>query len=97
MRPTAPPVKDKVYDFSIGNPSVPAPDCVAEAISDLLATDSAALHGYTPASGLMSFRTAIAEDLNRRYQAGVSADMIYVTCGAAAGCCCAGCAKCRRR
>ena len=77
--------KDKVFDFSIGNPSVPAPDCVAEAISALLKEDSLELHGYTPASGRMSFRTAIAEDLNRRYQAGVSADMIYVTCGAAAG------------
>ena len=77
--------KDKVFDFSIGNPSVPAPDCVAEAISALLKEDSLELHGYTPASGRMSFRTAIADDLNRRYQAGVSADMIYVTCGAAAG------------
>ena len=73
--------KDKVFDFSIGNPSVPAPDCVAEAISALLKEDSLELHGYTPASGRMSFRTAIAEDLNRRYQAGVSADMIYVTGG----------------
>ena len=77
--------KEKVFDFSIGNPSVPAPACVKEAMEEMLNVDSVELHGYTPAPGLMSFRQAIAEDLNRRYQAEVSADMIYVTCGAAAG------------
>lgn len=77
--------KEKVFDFSIGNPSVPAPDCVKEAMAEMLNVDSVELHGYTPAPGLMSFRKAIAEDLNRRYGAGVSAEMIYVTCGAAAG------------
>lgn len=77
--------KENVFDFSIGNPSVPAPPCVAEAMAELLTMDSIELHGYTPAPGIMRFRRAIAEDLNRRYDAGVSADMIYVTCGAAAG------------
>ncbi len=76
---------DNVFDFSIGNPSVPAPACVNEAIAELLKGDSVQLHSYTPAAGLMSFRKAIADDLNTRYQAGVSADFIYVTCGAAAG------------
>ena len=77
---------DKVFDFSIGNPSVPAPPAVHEAMRDLLDKgDSVELHGYTAAPGLMSFRQAIADDLNARYDAKVRADMIYVTCGAAAG------------
>lgn len=76
---------ENVFDFSLGNPSVPAPPCVAEAMEEALRLDSASLHGYTPAAGLPGFRRAIAEDLNARFGAGVSADMIYVTCGAAAG------------
>ena len=83
---------DNVFDFSLGNPSVPAPKCVEDAIRDLLSLDSMSLHGYTPAAGLPSFRKAIAEDLNRRYDAGVSPDMVFVTCGAAPGlmACCRG-------
>ena len=76
---------ENVFDFSLGNPSVPAPACVDEALRELISLDSAALHSYTPAAGLPSFRAAIAADLNARYAAGVTADMIYVTCGAAAG------------
>ena len=77
---------DKVFDFSIGNPNVPAPPCVEQALRDVIAeTDSVELHGYTPAAGLPSFRRAIAEDLNARYAAGVSPERVYVTCGAAAG------------
>lgn len=83
---------DKVFDFSIGNPSVPAPKCVDRALRDVLAeTDSVALHGYTPAAGLPSLRRAIAADLNARYDAGVDAERVYVCCGAAAGL--AACAK----
>ena len=83
---------ENVFDFSLGNPSVPAPKCVEDAIRDLLSLDSMSLHGYTPAAGLPSFRKAIAEDLNRRYDAGVSPDMVFVTCGAAPGlmACCRG-------
>ena len=76
---------DKVFDFSIGNPSVPAPVAVDEAIKDVLRTDSVELHGYTPATGLMSFRRAIAADLRSRLGADVPPEMVYVTCGAAAG------------
>jgi len=76
---------DKVFDFSIGNPSVPAPASVHEALRALLEGDSVTLHGYTAAPGLMSFRQAIADDLNARYDAKLRADMVYVTCGAAAG------------
>ncbi|MDO4973671.1 MAG: pyridoxal phosphate-dependent aminotransferase [Eubacteriales bacterium] len=84
---------DKVFDFSIGNPSVPAPPQVDEAIRALLCeTDSTALHGYTPAAGLPSLRAAVAADLRARLGAPVSADGVYVCCGAAAGlaACCRG-------
>ena len=76
---------ENVFDFSLGNPSVPAPPCVEEAIRDLLGEDSLAIHGYTPAAGLPSFRKAIAEDLNARYDAGVDPSMVFVVCGAAPG------------
>ena len=76
---------DKVFDFSLGNPSVPAPDCVEQAILKLLETTSpTALHGYTSAPGDMATREAIAKDLRDRYGADIDAKGIYMTCGAAA-------------
>ena len=54
---------ENVFDFSLGNPSVPAPPCVEEAIRELLALDSTSLHGYTAAPGLASLRKTIAADL----------------------------------
>ena len=74
---------ENVYDYSIGNPSVPAPACVNEAIADVLKMDSVELHGYTTAAGLPSLRAALAYDLNKRFDLGLSADEFYVTCGAA--------------
>ena len=76
---------ENVFDYSLGNPSIPAPACVNEAIAELLTGDSVALHGYTSAVGLASLREAIAKDMNARYDAGLDANLIYVTCGAAAG------------
>ena len=79
---------ENVFDFSIGNPSVPAPPQVDDAIRELLDTvDSTVLHGYTPATGLPTLRKAIAEDLNKRYAANILPEMVYVCCGAAAGLC----------
>ena len=79
---------DKVFDFSLGNPSVPAPREVEEAILDLVRnTDPVALHGYTSAQGDAGVRRAIAEDLNNRYATSISPDSIYMTCGAAASLC----------
>lgn len=75
---------ENVFDFSLGNPSVPAPDCVNEAIAELLTLDSVSLHGYTTAAGLLSLREAIAQNLNERFDARMSAYRLYVTCGAAA-------------
>ncbi|MBQ3405128.1 MAG: pyridoxal phosphate-dependent aminotransferase [Oscillospiraceae bacterium] len=77
---------ENVFDFSIGNPSVPAPKEVAETIAELLLSrDSLALHGYTSAQGDMGVRKSIADSLNRRYGADFDMDEIYMTCGAAAG------------
>ena len=75
---------ENVFDFSIGNPSIPAPDCVNDAIAELIRGDSVALHGYTTAAGLMSLRTKIADDMNEKFGTSVSSERIYVTCGAAA-------------
>ena len=76
---------DKVYDFSLGNPNVPAPDGVKEAAERLLAMpDNTVLHGYTSAQGDAEVRKAVADNINERFGAGVSSDFIYMTCGAAA-------------
>ncbi len=77
--------KENVFDFSIGNPTVPAPACIKEAIEDILATrESAAVHGYTAAAGDGAVRQGLADYMNETYGAGVKADSFYMTCGAAA-------------
>lgn len=75
---------DSLYDYSLGNPSIPAPACVNDAIKTILTRSPAAIHGYTSAQGDIKTRTAIADNLNRRFSAGATPDDIYVTCGAAA-------------
>ena len=76
---------ENVYDFSIGNPSVPAPALVNETIEKLLReTPSEALHGYTSAQGDKLCRDKIAENLNKRFHAAFTGDSLYFTCGAAA-------------
>lgn len=76
--------EEKVFDFSIGNPSVPAPDSVAEAIRELADMAPAQLHAYSAAQGLESTRAAIAENLNKRFGTHYTADNLYLTMGAAA-------------
>ena len=77
--------KDNVYDFSLGNPNVPAPDCIKDSIVELLDTmDSTELHGYTSAQGDQQVRTLLANDINNRFGVNFSADDIYMTVGAAA-------------
>lgn len=76
--------EDKVFDFSIGNPSVPAPDSVAETIRELVDMAPAQLHAYSAAQGLESTRAAIAENLNKRFGTHYTADNLYLTMGAAA-------------
>lgn len=76
---------DKVFDFSIGNPSVPAPKSVDDAIIDLVKNfDSVALHGYTSAQGDAGVRETIANYTNKRFGTNIMANHIYMTCGAAA-------------
>ena len=77
--------EDKVFDFSLGNPNVPAPDAVNESLIKMLTeTDSVALHGYTSAAGDNNVRAAIANYIHDNYAAGVAAENIYMTAGAAA-------------
>lgn len=86
---------ENVFDYSLGNPSVPAPDAVREALSDLVNhTDPVALHGYTSAPGDLGVRKAIAEDLNARFGASVDPDLVYMTVGAAASLTCSLTALC---
>ena len=75
---------DKVFDFSIGNPSIPAPAQVKQAFMEALDTSAVELHGYTPAQGYVSTRTAIANSLNERFGTQYDASMLYMTMGAAA-------------
>lgn len=76
---------DKVFDFSLGNPSVPAPPVVAQELTRLIAeTPAQELHAYTTAAGDFSVRTAIADYLNKTYDAGAKAENLYLTVGAAA-------------
>ena len=77
--------KDNVYDFSLGNPNVPAPDCIKDSIVELLnEMDSTELHGYTSAQGDKEVRKTIADDINARFGVNFSEDNIYMTVGAAA-------------
>ncbi len=77
--------KENVFDFSIGNPSVPAPRAVDEAIKELIEKmPSTELHGYTSAVGDTEVRGAIASYLNKTYGTNFSANNLYMTCGAAA-------------
>lgn len=76
---------ENVFDFSIGNPSVPAPDCVNEAICRIVKeTPSVQLHGYTSAQGDKTCRDRIAANLNARFGCALSGDDLYLSCGAAA-------------
>ena len=76
---------ENVFDFSIGNPSIPAPKSVDDAIIDLVNNfDSVALHGYTSAQGDAHVRETIANYINDKFGTNVTANNIYMTCGAAA-------------
>lgn len=76
--------EDKVYDFSIGNPSIPAPAEVKEALLELLEEPAEALHGYSPAAGDPEVRKTLADSVNRKFGMRYTADNFYMTVGAAA-------------
>ena len=76
---------DKVFDFSIGNPSVCPPKEIEDAICDLVKNaNPVLLHGYTSAQGDLGTREAIANDINARFGTSLTPNSIYMTCGAAA-------------
>ena len=80
---------ENVYDFSLGNPSIPAPESIGKAITELVAEmDPCQLHGYTSSAGDMGVRTAIAESVKERFGFEADPAMIYMTCGAAASLTC---------
>ena len=80
---------ENVFDFSLGNPSVPCPDEVTEAMGKLLEGESAiSLHGYTSAQGDASVREAIANYITESHGFAVSKDDLYLTVGAAAALTC---------
>lgn len=81
--------EENVFDFSLGNPSVPAPPQVKEKLLELVQTmDPVALHGYTVNQGDMGARTLLAESLNRRFHADLAGEDLFLAAGAAAALCC---------
>ena len=77
--------EENVYDFSIGNPNVPAPAIVNQTIIDTIKEmDSCALHGYTVAPGDPEVRETIAKSINRRFGTDYAGKNLFMTSGAAA-------------
>lgn len=75
---------ENVFDYSLGNPSIPSPAAVDEAVRQILQdTPTLQIHGYTSAVGDAATRQAIADDLNRRYDAGCRGENFFLGCGAA--------------
>ncbi len=76
---------ENVFDFSLGNPSVEPPKEVKECILKLLESEnSTLLHGYTSAQGDFNVRKAISYRINKNFSLNLTANDIYMTCGAAA-------------
>lgn len=77
--------EENVFDFSLGNPSVPTPAAVTAALERIIKeTDPVRLHGYTSAQGDMAVGAKIAESIEKRFGFPANKDLIYMTCGAAA-------------
>ena len=75
---------ENIFDYSLGNPSIPSPPEVNDAIRQILQDmPSLQVHGYTSAVGDLGARTAIADDLNARYGANVQPEQLFLGCGAA--------------
>lgn len=77
--------EESVFDFSLGNPSVPTPAAVTAALERIIKeTDPVKLHGYTSAQGDIAVRAKIAKSIEKRFGFPANKDLIYMTCGAAA-------------
>ncbi|MGN0504917.1 MAG: pyridoxal phosphate-dependent aminotransferase [Lachnospiraceae bacterium] len=80
--------RENIFDFSLGNPNVPAPKSVTDSLLSMIQTEPAeVLHGYTSAPGMDSVRQAMADDLNKRFGTGFRKENFYMTVGAAAALC----------
>lgn len=78
--------KENVFDFSLGNPSIPAPKKVNEAIKEIIDTeDSLVVHGYMNNAGFEDVREAIAISINKRFSTNFNKNNIIMTVGAASG------------
>lgn len=78
---------ENVYDFSLGNPNIPAPESLTKAMIDILENeDPVVLHGYTNSNaGYSDVRDAVAQSLNQRFQTSFEGKNITMTVGAAGG------------
>lgn len=76
--------RENIFDFSLGNPNVPAPAKVGEVIEKISQMDPVSVHGYTSAPGSDACRKAMADDLNHRFGTNYRPENFYMTCGAAA-------------
>ena len=75
--------EENVFNFTIGNPSLPAPREVTDTVRDILDNmDNLAIHSYTSATGSLAAREAIAKDLNNRFGTDITADELFLGCGA---------------
>ncbi len=75
---------ENIYNFSIGNPSVPTPQEFTDSLIDMLQTKNpVTLHGYSPSLGIDSTREAVAVSLNKRFGMNYTKDEIFMTTGAA--------------
>ena len=80
--------EENVFDFSLGNPSVPPPAAINEQAIRLLREQPEVIHAYTSAQGDAGARTRFADSLNRRFGTAYTGDDLYLTVGAAAALCC---------
>ncbi len=79
--------EDHIYDFSLGNPNVPAPEYIKEAVLDIMTTlPPQAIHSYTVAPGNPQVRDTLSQDINRRFGTHFTRDNLFMTAGAAASC-----------
>ena len=77
--------EDNIYDFSLGNPNVPTPQFIKDAIVDILNTmEPSAVHGYTVAPGNPQVRETLAKSINERFGTKFTGKNLFITAGAAA-------------
>lgn len=79
---------ENIFDYSLGNPSIPAPAKINQTICDeAMHSDSVKLHGYSVAAGFETARKAVADNLNKRFGTDYTATNLFFTCGAAPALC----------